>query len=472
MSRIVRISLLAVGGLVALAALLMLIAWVFLDSESVRDRIEQTASETMGMEVEVVGPVRAHVFPTPGVGLADVHVREGDAEWLNASGVKLQFRLLPLLRGRVEVSGIDLVEPGLQLTRDADGAFNFIPAQRPDDAGDRRPFEMRRIDVEDASLSFTDQASGAEIVVDGCDLAARDLAWKPAQSPLPDVSGHMSCRTVAYGALIATEVQARVSAQAQRLEISPVSGRLFEGRLKAQWQSDLSGASPAHSLDVKLADFRVERFVETFRQEGDIEGSAGFSMQLTSSGPSLSKMMEHLEGRAKLSGTSLVLHGRDLDAQLARYESTQEFNLVDTGALFLAGPVGLAVTQAYGFTSLFGETGGQTTIQELISEWRIENGMARAYDVALSTVENRLALAGGLNFATSEFDDMRVAVVDSDGCAVVKQRIQGSFEDPRIEKPNFMATLAGPLVDIVERGVALVTESECEPFYTGRVAPP
>lgn len=472
MPRIVRIFLFVVGGLVALAALLMLIAWVFLDSESVRDRIEQTASESMGMDVEVVGPVRARLFPTPGVELADVSVREGETEWLNASGEALRFRVLPLLRGRVEVGGVDLVAPNLQLTRNVDGAFNFMPAQRPDDAGDRRPFEMERFDVEDASLSFIDQASGAEIAMDGCDLAGRNLAWKPAQSPLPDVDGQVSCRTVAYGALNATEVQASISAQGQQLEINPVTGRLFEGRLEARWQSDLTGSSPAHSFDVELADFRVERFVETFREDQDLEGSAGFSMQLTSSGASLSTVMEDLKGQAKLSGGGLVLHGRDLDAQLARYESTQEFNLVDTGALFLAGPVGLAVTRAYGFTSLFGETGGQTTIQELVSEWRIDNGMAHADDVALSTAENRLALTGGLNFVTSEFEDMRVAVVDSDGCAVVKQRIQGSFENPEIKKPNFVATLARPLVDIVERGVALVTESECQPFYTGRVGPP
>lgn len=105
MSRIVRISLLAVGGLSALAALLVILAWAFLDSESVRDRVERTASRVMGMELKIDGPVRIRVFPAPRVGLADVHIRNGETEWLNAAGVNLRVRLLPLLRGQVEISG-------------------------------------------------------------------------------------------------------------------------------------------------------------------------------------------------------------------------------------------------------------------------------------------------------------------------------------------------------------------------------
>lgn len=469
--------MLAAGGFGALLALLALIAWVLLDAESVSQRIEQAASRAMGMEFKVDGPSQVRMLPTPGVGLADVHVRQGEAEWLHARAIKLRIRLLPLLRGRVEISGIDFVEPSLHLTRDPDGSFNFIPAHRPGNSGDRQRFEIRRFSVEDASLTFIDQPSGTRVVMSGCDLAGRDLVWPPARSPqpnptLPDFRAHLSCRSVAHGALSATGVQAGIAIQAQRLAISPVAGRLFEGRLKGRLESDLSGSAPAHSLELELADFRVERFIATFREGQGVEGVAGFSMQLTSSGSSLPEVVKHLDGQAELSGEGLVLHGIDLDAQLARYESTRQFNLVDTAALFLAGPAGLAVTQGYGFASLFAETGGRTNIQELISEWRIDNGVAHAHDVALSTPENRLALAGRLNFVTSEFEDMRVAVIDADGCAIVEQQIQGRFDDPRVRKPNFVVALTAPLLEVVEQGVALFSESECQPFYSGRIAHP
>ncbi|WP_018233288.1 hypothetical protein [Thioalkalivibrio thiocyanodenitrificans] len=58
-----------------------------------------------------------------------------------------------------------------------------------------------------------------------------------------------------------------------------------------------------------------------------------------------------------------------------------------------------------------------------------------------------------------------------EGCAVVEQRIQGGSHDPAIDEPNVLVTLTAPFVDLLERGVALLTESSCDPLYTGRIAP-
>ncbi len=471
MSRVVRVLLLAAAGLAGLLGLVVLLGPLFVGSEF-SHRIERAASEAMGMEFRVDGPVRIRVFPAPGVSLADVHVRNDESDWFSASSLTARVRVPTLLRGRIEFSGIDLMEPRLQLIRGSDGALNFIPDRRPDDTGDRRPIELRRIHARDVSVTFSDLESGARLAAEGCELAGQDLVWTPAPVSGPDFHGNASCRQVAYDALEATDLEARVSVRGRQLEVQLVTGRLFEGRLEGRLRSDLSGSVPTHALELELLDFRVARFIETFRHDRGVEGTASFTTQLASSGRTLSAVTEALNGRAELSGTDLVLHGLDLDEQLDRYESTQQFNLVDTAALFVAGPAGLAVTRGYGFVSLFDGPGGQTPIRELVSEWRIDGGSARARDVALSTANNRLALTGGLNFVTAEFDDLRVAVIDSDGCAVVEQRILGSFEDPRIERPNFLVTLAAPLTDLVKRGIALFTESECEPVYTGRVAPP
>jgi uncharacterized protein involved in outer membrane biogenesis len=471
MSRVVRVLLLAAAGLAGLLGLVVLLGPLFVGSEF-SHRIERAASETMGMDFKVDGPVRIRVFPVPGVSLADVHVRNDESEWFSASSMNVRVRVPPLLRGRVEFSGIEFIEPRLQLIRGSDGALNFLPDRRPDHAGDRRPFELGRFHARGASVTFSDRASGAELAAEGCDLAGQALVWTHAPVASPDFHGDVSCRQVVYDALVATDLEAQVSVHGRQLEVHLVTGRLFEGRLEGRLGSDFSGPVPAHALELELLDFRVERFIETFRQDRGVEGTASFTTQLRSSGRTLSAAVEGLNGRAELSGTDLVLHGLDLDEQLDRYESTQQFNLVDTAALFVAGPAGLAVTRGYGFVSLFDGPGGQTTIRELVSEWHIDRGIARARDVALSTANNRLALTGGLNFVTAEFDDLRVAVIDTDGCAVVEQRILGSFEDPRIERPNFLVTLAAPLTDLVRRGIALFTASECEPLYTGRVAPP
>jgi len=478
MQKKARNFLAAAGGLLALAAIVALLAWAFVNSMSFKSRIERTASEVAGMEIRVDGPVGILLFPSPGLRLENVHVYNGETEWMKASGMELQVRNLRLLRGHIEAESIELLEPDLRLRRDPKGTFNFIPGPRRNGSKDGRTWKIRRFSVRNADLTFIDQASGKGIEARGCDWSGRNLEWKPAGSTsssalnLPDFQGSLTCGQLIYDVFKVTGLEAEASAQERRLKISPITGMLFDGRLKARLESDFSGSFPRHSLELELADFRAERFVETFQQQKGIEGPLTFAAQLSFSGKMPSEMVLGLDGGAKLSGAELVLHGMDLDKQLARYESTQRFKLVDVAAFFVAGPAGVAVTRGYGFASLFVDTGEKTPVRQLISEWEIRKGVARARDVALATADNRIAATGSLDFVNSRFVDMRVAVVDPQGCAVVEQVIRGGFQDPKIDKPHFLVTLFDPLVDILKRGVGLLGGAECRPFYTGRVKPP
>lgn len=477
MRKTTRYILLVMSGIFALAVLLILFVWFFADFEFLGQRIQTTASRSTGMEVRIDGPVRISLWPGAVLRLEDVKIRNGEREWFSAPGVKIRVLTMPLLRGQVDVESIDVIEPKLQLERDLDGVFNFIPDQRPDDSGRGRPFEVIDFKARDMNLIFEDQALGDQIIGESCDWTGQNLKWRPADSQsltrdLPDFQGLLNCAKFTYGSLEVKQLEARVSAQDKRLTVSPVNGRLFDGQLTAQLESDFSGSLPVHSCELELNDFLVERFMETFQQERGVQGSLTFKAQLSFSGTMLSEMLPSLGGRSELVGTGLVLHGMDVDKQLARYDSTQRFNLADAAAIFVAGPVGLIFTRGYGYASLFADTGEQTPIQELVSMWDVEKGIARARDVALSTAENRLALAGSLDFVNSEFRNLRVAAIDAQGCAIVEQRIQGKFHDPQIEEPNFLVTLVGPIVDIFKRGVGLFTDTRCEPFYTGRVKAP
>jgi len=477
MFNIIRKFLLVAGGLLALAGLLALIALSVADPQKYRHRIEQVLSQVTGMQVEVKGPTRILLLPAPGLRLEDFHVRNGESEWLSASAMDLRIRIIPLLCGKVEIGDVELVEPNLRIERDAEGGYNFIPERLPGDSEKWKPLKTRRFRAQDADMTFTDQKSGEQVKIESCKLLIKDLEWKAAASKtfelnMPDFRGNLSCGKIIYDELEAIDLQVRASCQDRRLEISPITSKVLGGRLKGRLESDFSGNSPNHSLELELSDFRVERFVQTFREDKGAEGLAVFTAQLRCTGTATSDMVGSLSGRAKLSGTEFVLYGVDMDKQLARYESTQAFKLVDVVAFFVAGPIGMAVTKGYGFASIFADTGSQTLIRELISEWKIVNGIAQAHDVAMSTAENRIALVGGLDFVNLQFKNMRVAVIDVEGCALVEQKIQGKFHDPVISDPNFLVTLAGPFIDTIQRGISFFTDYKCETFYAGRIESP
>jgi AsmA protein len=197
-----------------------------------------------------------------------------------------------------------------------------------------------------------------------------------------------------------------------------------------------------------------------------------FSMNLSMQGTTVNEMKLTMDGEVSLRGENLALDGIDLDRVLSRFESSQNFNLVDVGAFFFAGPIGLAVTKGYNFASLFKGSEGRSEIRTLISDWKFERGVAQAQDVAMATNRNRIALRGELDFANEQFNDVTMATIDAKGCAMVRQKITGSFQKPVVEKPSILMSLTGPARKLLKKGRDLLPGGECEVFYAGSVAPP
>ena len=120
----------------------------------------------------------------------------------------------------------------------------------------------------------------------------------------------------------------------------------------------------------------------------DIEGD------LTMRGTHTAALARSASGQVSLRGRDLVLHGVDLDETIARFESSQSFQLVDLGAVFIAGPFGMLATQGYRFGSLAMSPEGESEVRALVSDWTIDNGVATARDVALATDRHRIAARG------------------------------------------------------------------------------
>ncbi|MBU1664003.1 MAG: AsmA family protein, partial [Gammaproteobacteria bacterium] len=165
-------------------------------------------------------------------------------------------------------------------------------------------------------------------------------------------------------------------------------------------------------------------------------------------------------------------YGRDLDQSFALFESSQNFSLADVGAYLVTGPLGLLLTKGYDFARVVQGTGGQSEIRTLVSDWKVEQGVARARDVAMATKENRVALRGALDLANERFADVTLAWIDTQGCAKVRQKIRGPFRKPVVERPSTLQSLAGPVLKLLKQARGLFPGEACEVFYAGSVAPP
>lgn len=169
MAPALRKMLIGVGVLVAGAAVLVgiAVAALFLvDWNSFRETVAGRASESTGRKVEIRGDLDVVVSWRPQVRAKEFVI--ANAEWgskpemLRADDVYFQFRVLPLLRGRLEIDSMRLVGLTVLLEQQKDRANWEFSARTPEAAvvkaatpQDREDFPvLRRLVIEKAKLTF------------------------------------------------------------------------------------------------------------------------------------------------------------------------------------------------------------------------------------------------------------------------------------------------------------------------------
>jgi AsmA protein len=472
MSKTSKLILLTVAGLAGLVVLTAVTAALFLRA-SAKSRVEAVASEALEMEVDVRGRVAIGFLPGLHVELADVHARKHGADVASADEVDLGIEILPLLHKEFRIKDIALKRLRIALEIDRDGKLNVARESAAKDG--LPPLTVAQASVSDGTVLYANKQSGNSFAAADCNLDVSRMLQSSGESAdfLKNLSfaAQLDCGQVRTKDFTAADVKFTVDGKNGVFDFDPVTMRLFGGHGSGSIRADVSGSVPAYHVRYSLAQLRIEEYFKTLSPKHVGEGSMDFSANLSLQGETTDALKRSVAGEASLHGEDLSLEIGDLDKKFSRYEESQSFNLVDVGALFFVGPLGVGVTKGYDFARIFEGTGGSTTIRTLVSKWQVEHGVAHAKDVAMATPKNRVALKGGLDFVTGRFDDVTVALIDGKGCARVQQKIRGPFQQPEAEKPNVLGAIAGPTRKLLKQAKELFG-GHCDVFYAGSVAPP
>lgn len=472
--RLLQRVLIILGAAAVLLFLVAGAALLFVDADLLKPRLEKVASDALGMKVRVGGKLGLHLFPAPNATIAGGSVLdERGTVVASAKNVRLWIDLLPLFRGEWRLRNLEVEQPRLTIERDPQGDFNIERLRSA--ATLLGMLQGGGARLSNGSVSFLDRRTGDGLEVTGLDLTVRRVnvargGPAPVWSNL-SLEGDLSCQSIRTKRLFLTPLRFSVQGERGVFEIKPVALRLFGGEGTGALRADLSGHVPRYRLQCSLPRFRIEEFLRTLSPKAAAEGEMDFSASLSLEGNTWASMRQSLSGAVSMRGEHLTLIGTDLDRALARYASSQGFNLVDVGAVFLAGPFGLAITKGYNFATLFRSSGDSSSIRTVVSDWKVERGVAHAVDVALATRRNRFALRGGLDLVNERFADVTVAVVDGRGCPRTRQTIRGSFDAPVVEKPHMLMSLSGPVRKLYRQSRGLFPSGHCEVFYSGSVSP-
>lgn len=253
-------------------------------------------------------------------------------------------------------------------------------------------------------------------------------------------------------------------------EINSETVRLFGENAKGNAKITASPFIDVPKFNITYSDvnFLAEKMLSTFMEDQVISGPLKLSFNVSSSGAEWDTIVSNMDGTINLSGKNLLLNGLDADEMIDKFKRSQNFNLVDLGAVVLAGPVGLAVTKGTDFAKIFVFNSGKSTnINEMVSHWTIEKGVFEIQDAAFTTNTNRVALTGLIGFANQNID-LTIALLDKNGCSIFSQNVYGDLDSPTMGKVKVVGTVLAPVTNLVDD----VTGKDCVVFYSGSVEHP
>lgn len=178
--RIILLGSIVVAVLVVVAVA----ALVLIDPDDYRDEIAERASERLGREVRLEGPIELKLFPWLAFEIHEAHVANppefaNQPELAEIGRATASLRVLPLLRGRLEIGAVGLEDAAFTVIRTGDGRSNldglFVAGDSTEADEPERPgaFETGEVRFENVLLRLIEGAGGeaSEFRIDDMTLA-------------------------------------------------------------------------------------------------------------------------------------------------------------------------------------------------------------------------------------------------------------------------------------------------------------
>jgi AsmA protein len=204
---------------VAVAALVFVATF---DVNRYREPIQTQLENRLGRAF-TLGPMRLGLFPpsfrVDDLVIADDPAFENPRPFVEAGRVNVSVKLLPLLRGIVEVTSLDLRHPTVELIKSEEGVWNFStlgPREEvaPDRLPEPKPLAFANLSIDTGQLAVTDREAGRSRVV-----------YRDVQATLRDFAPDRSFSVHVAGQL--------PGEGPERIQVEGTGGPLGEGDLAA-----------------------------------------------------------------------------------------------------------------------------------------------------------------------------------------------------------------------------------------------
>jgi AsmA protein len=179
------------GALIVLAIVVVAAVAVLFDPNQLKGEIERAVKEQTGRTLKLEGALHLAFWPSIGasMGRASLSERGSAAKFASLESARLAVKLIPLLSGETIVDEVSLSGLKVNLVKGRDGKFNFEdllgaggarPAGKPqapaNGEGSHVRFDVSGVRIEDAGVTYRDEASGQTVAVEDLRLHTGRIA--------------------------------------------------------------------------------------------------------------------------------------------------------------------------------------------------------------------------------------------------------------------------------------------------------
>lgn len=230
-----------------------------------------------------------------------------------------------------------------------------------------------------------------------------------------DLKGTVSIGRLAAAKLTASDIRARIDARDGRLNVAPLSAKLYDGRLDGALAVDADGNRFAAKQT--LAGVRIGPLLKDLADKDMLEGRGDVALDVAARGDTAAALRKSLAGTARVALADGAVKGINIGQKLRELR----------GMLKGGQDVGVA-----------SDATQKTDFSELAASFRIANGVARNDDLTAKSPLLRLAGAGDIDIGNERLDYLLKASV------VATSKGQGGGELDSLKGLTVPVRLTGP----------------------------
>lgn len=233
--KILRVLAFALGGIVAVIALALVVAWVVLasfDATAIKASVAEAVRGKYQRELKIEGELQLALWPAIGLklGRASLSERGSEAVFAKVDEAQAELGIWPLFKKELVIKGIGARGLSATVSRNREGVLNIADLIAPDDEPASVKLDIARVRLEDTQLAWRDEKSGTRLTLEGGKLATGHIG-EDAQGRL-DLSARL--RGEGLDAAIDAKAGYRVKLAGRSVGIEEVQVDLSGNALGAQ----------------------------------------------------------------------------------------------------------------------------------------------------------------------------------------------------------------------------------------------